>query len=45
MIYRPLRGGSCISDSWNLRTSYWFRYLPVDRCRYSGFRLIVRRQV
>lgn len=43
MIRRVLRGGSFNYDSRYLRTTDRYSFLPVNRLRLYGFRLVVRR--
>ena len=44
-VYRVLRGGSYFSNlTWNLRTADCVGYVPEDRGRDGGFRLVVRRR-
>ena len=41
---RALRGGSVDNVTWYLRTTIRFWSKPVDRDRYIGFRVVVRRR-
>jgi len=41
---RVLRGGSYFSDSWYLRSTVRYWYVPEDRDRVSGFRLVIVRK-
>jgi hypothetical protein len=42
-VRRVIRGGSYDDGvSWDLRSTNWYRDGPMNRRRYSGFRLIAR---
>ena len=53
MKYRVLRGGSCFSDTrdlrsnsryWDLRSSSRYWDVPDNRSRDDGFRIVVKRR-
>jgi formylglycine-generating enzyme required for sulfatase activity len=42
MKSRVLRGGSHVSDTWDLRSTFRSWLVPGDRVRYGGFRIVIR---
>ena len=41
---RVLRGGSCLSGAWGLRATFRVSFEPEIRCRYYGFRIVIKRR-
>ena len=41
---RVIRGGSYLGGTGILRSTYRFRFVPEDRLRLVGFRIVVKRR-